>query len=282
MKYGSGLALTAPRDSSQVKDLAQTLEGEGFDYLTVGGHVLGAPEGRYEGRPVFTYVGPFHDPFVLYAYLSGVTQRLHFMSGILILPMFPTALVAKQVAELQYVSGGRFEMGVGVSWSQDEYEAMGANLGNRGRRMEEQLELLRRFWKEPFVDFEGKYHRINNLGLNRGPIDVQVWFGAGTEEVTLRRMARLADGWMPQADPTEPMKKIRQYMQEAGRDPSSFRLMGRVALGPEGPESWIAAARHLEAAGATHLTLAAAPGTPPAESLALLSQGRKAISEALG
>ena len=282
MKYGSGFSITEPKDRTVVRDLAQALDGAGFDFATLGGHILAAPEGRYEGRPPMTYAGPFHDHFVLFAYLAGVTERIHFLSSILILPLFPTALVAKQSAELAYVSGGRFELGIGVSWSPEEYEALGQNIRNRGRRVEEQVELLRRFWKEPFVNFEGKYHKVDNLGLNRDPIEIPVWMGISPEEPQLRRMAKLADGWIPQGDPTEPMKKLREYLQEEGRDPASFSLLGRVALSPEGPQSWVAAARRLQEAGATHIGLGAAPGTPPAEALKTILEAKKVLSEELG
>ena len=282
MKYGSGFSITAPQDRTVVRDLAQALDGAGFDFATLGGHILAAPEGRYEGRPPTTYVGPFHDHFVLFAWLAGVTERIHLLSSIVILPLFPTALVAKQAAELHYVSGGRFELGVGISWSPDEYEALGENIKNRGRRLDEQVELLRLFWKEPFVNFEGKYHKVDNLGLNRQSINIPIWMGIGTDEPQLRRMAKLADGWIPQGDPTEPMKKLREYLAEEGRDPATFQLVGRVAASPEGPEAWIAAAKHLQAAGATHLNIAAPPGTPPAEALSIVLEARKVLSEAIG
>lgn len=282
MKYGSGFSITEPQDPSVVRDLAQALDGAGFDFATLGGHILAAPEGRYEGRPPMTYVGPFHDHFVLFAYLSGITQRIHFLSSILILPLWPTAIVAKQSAELHYVSGGRFELGVGISWSNEEYQALGQNIKNRGRRLEEQIDLLRRFWKEPFVSFEGKYHTVDNLGLNRQPIDIPVWMGIGAEEPQLRRIARLADGWIPQGDPTEPMKTLRRYLEEAGRDPSSFSLLGRIVLTPDGPSAWVEAARRMQAAGATHLGLGAAPGTPPAEALKTILEAKKVLAEELG
>lgn len=282
MKYGSGFNISAPQDPSAVRDLAQTLDGAGFDFATLGGHILGTADGRYEGRPPFTYVGPFHDHFVLFAYLAGVTQRLHFISSIMILPLFPTALVAKQAAELDYVSGGRFELGAGISWSPEEYEALGQNIKNRGRRLEEQIQLLRRFWNEPLVTFDGRYHRVDNLGLNRQPITIPIWLGIGAGDEQLRRIAKLADGWIPQGDPTEPMKKVREYMAAEGRDPSTFRLLGRITASPEGPDAWIAAAKHLQEAGATHIGIGAAPGTPPAEALPKILEAKKVLSETLG
>jgi probable F420-dependent oxidoreductase len=281
MKYGSGLSITA-QDLTAVRDLAQALDGAGFDFTTLGGHILAAPAGRYEGRPPMTYAGPFHDHFVLFAYLSGVTERIHFLSSILILPLFPTALVAKQAAELHYVSGGRFELGVGISWSEDEYAALGQNLRNRANRMGEQVELLRRFWKEPFVEFEGKYHKVDNLGLNRQPIDIPVWYGTSVEDGPVRRVAKFADGWIPQGDFAPVLPRLKEYMQAEGRDPAAMRLMGRVVASPEGPSAWVAAAKQMQANGATHLGIGPAPGTPPADALKLVLEAKKVLSEELG
>jgi alkanesulfonate monooxygenase SsuD/methylene tetrahydromethanopterin reductase-like flavin-dependent oxidoreductase (luciferase family) len=281
MKYGSGFSIIE-QDLTSVRDLAQTLDGAGFDFATLGGHILSASAGRYEGRPPFTYVGPFHDHFVLFAYLSGITEKLHFLSSIMILPLFPTALVAKQAAELHYVSGGRFELGVGISWSPEEYAALGQNLRNRANRMGEQVELLRRFWKEPYVEFEGKYHSVDGLGLNRQPIEIPVWFGTTPVEEPMRRLAKLADGWIPQGDFVPVMPKLREYLAAEGRDPASFKLMGRMVASPEGPSAWVATAKQLQANGVTHIGIGPAPGTPPADALKAILEAKKVLSEELG
>ena len=160
MKFGAGFALTAQADPIALRDMAQTLDGAGFDYVTTAGHLLCAPPDSHPGRPLPTYVGPFREPFVFFAYLAAVTQRLAFRTSILILPLFPTALVAKQAAELSLLSGGRFQLGVGISWNQAEYEALGQDFKTRGRRLEEQIVVLRRLWTEPFVTFEGRFHKL--------------------------------------------------------------------------------------------------------------------------
>lgn len=281
MKYGSGFSIIE-QDLSVVRDLAQTLDGAGFDFATLGGHILAAEQGRYEGRPPFTYMGPFHDHFVLFAYLSGITANIHFLSSILILPLFPTALVAKQAAELHSVSGGRFELGVGISWSPEEYAALGQNLKNRANRMGEQVELLRRFWKEPYVEFEGKYHKVDGLGLNRQPIDIPVWYGTSVEDQPVRRVAKHADGWIPQGNFAPVLPKLREYMEAEGRNPADLRLMGRIVASPEGPAAWVASAKQMQAQGATHLGIGAAPGTPPAEALKTILEAKKVLSEAIG
>ena len=235
MKFGAGFALTAQADPIALRDMAQTLDGEGFDYMTTAGHLLCAPPDSYAGRPLPTYVGPFREPFVFFSYLAAVTQRLAFRTSILILPLFPTALVAKQAAELSLLSGGRFQLGVGISWNQAEYEALGQDFKTRGRRLEEQIVVLKRLWTEPFVTFEGRFHKLGGVGLNQLPKQpIPVWIGCAPEEALLRRVARVADGWLPQVDPVEPLARLQRYLIEAGRDPSSCGVTWRLVAGPGG------------------------------------------------
>jgi probable F420-dependent oxidoreductase len=281
MKYAVALPLAA-MEATQIKDLAQTLEGEGFDLLTMGGHLLSAESGRYPDRPVITYAGQYHEPFVLFSYLAGATQRISFMNSILILPMMPTPLVAKQAAELSILSGGRYMLGAGISWHEAEYAAMGADVHTRGRKLVEQIRLLRRLWTEPVVNFEGRFHKLDGVGLNRLPRQpVPIWMGTGTDDRILRRVARLADGWIPTADPEEPMSRIRQYLAKEKRDPASFGLVARVVAGPDGPASWIEAAKRLQGLGATYLSIGAPPGQSVIEALPSLIQAKKEIAAAL-
>src|SRR6266566_4670623 len=178
MRIGTGLPLTALNDPIVVRDIAQALDTAGIDFITTAGHVLSAEAGRYPERPTPTYSGPFYDPFVLFSYLAGVTRRLAFRTSILILPLLPTALVAKQAAELSWLSSGRFELGVGISWQAAEYQALNQDMHTRGRRLEEQITLLRRLWSEPYVTFQGRWHNLEGVGLNRLPREpIPIWIG---------------------------------------------------------------------------------------------------------
>jgi probable F420-dependent oxidoreductase len=261
--------------------MAQTLDGVGFDYVTTAGHLLCAPSDSYPGRPQPTYVGPFREPFVFFAYLAAVTQRLAFRTSILILPLFPTAVVAKQAAELSLLSNGRFQLGVGISWNQAEYEALGQDFKTRGRRLEEQIVVLRRLWTEPFVTFEGRFHKLSGVGLNQLPKQpIPVWIGCAPEEPLLRRVARVADGWLPQVDPAEPLTRLRGYLTEAGRDPSGFGVTWRLAAGPGGPESWVEAVHQMGATGVTDVTISAPPDVAGAQSLQRIVEARQALAAA--
>jgi probable F420-dependent oxidoreductase len=283
MKFATGLPINAMSDPVAIRDFAQALEGAGFDVVSTSGHVLAQPPQRYPDRPTPTYAGPFHDPFVVFGYLAAITQRLHFRTGILILPLFPTALVAKQAAELQLLSNGRFELGVGISWNVAEYQALNQDFSSRGKRIEEQIEVLRRLWSEPFVTFEGRWHKLETVGLNRLPASpIPIWMGGGTDEVVLRRVAKLADGWFPLGDPTEAMPRLKQYLGEAGREPDGFGFTARVTAGPGGPDAWIESARKLQALGATHLNLGTPPDLQGDAALKRLIEARQALADGLG
>lgn len=283
MHFGTSFALTAMDDSVAVRDFAQALDGAGFDFVTVAGHVVSAEPDRFPDRPAMTYTGPFYDPFILFSYLAAVTERLAFRTSILILPLFPTVLVAKQAAELSRFSGGRFQLGVGISWSEPEYQALGQDIHTRGRRFEEQIAVLRRLWTEPFATFQGRWHTLDRVGLNRLPAaPIPIWIGSTTEERPLRRAARLADGWTPLGDPTETIPRLRQYVTEAGRDPASVKVAARLAAGEEGPAAWIAEARRLHTAGVTDLTIGAPPNLPPPRALERVIEARAVLADEFG
>jgi probable F420-dependent oxidoreductase len=283
VKFAAGLPILAMSDPVAMRDFAQALDGAGFDVISTAGHVLAVPPGRFPDRPTPTYAGPFHDPFVLFGYLAAITRRLHFRTGILILPLLPTALVAKQAAELQLLSGGRFELGVGISWNTLEYQALNQDFKPRGKKMEEQIGVLRRLWSEPFVTFEGRWHKLEGVGLNRLPSSpIPIWMGGGISEAILRRTARLADGWFPIGDPTAAMPKLKQYVREAGRDPDAFGFTGRVTAGPGGPGAWIDTARKVQALGATHLMLGPSPDVQGVDAvLKRLLEARQALAAEL-
>jgi probable F420-dependent oxidoreductase len=283
MQYGSALPITAFADPGSVKAYAQALEAAGFDFTSTSGHVLGQPPGTNPQRPDRQYVGPFYDPFITFSHLAAVTTRLRFITGILILPAWPTVLVARQAAELAIFSGGRFELGVGISWNAAEYQALGQSFRDRGRRIEEQIEVLRLLWSQPYVTFHGRYHTLENVGLNRGALPpIPLWFGTESGETALRRVARLADGWMSLGDPTPDLARLRGYVSEAGRDPARLQVRGPLLAGDGGEAAWIETARRLQAAGVTHLNITA-PLTLSAEAgLARVTKARAVVAAALG
>jgi probable F420-dependent oxidoreductase len=281
MQFSTGLPITAMSDPGAIRDYAQALESGGFDVLTTAGHLLGVQEGRHPDRPAPLYAGPFHDPLVVFAYLAATTSRLRFRPTILILPLYPTAIVAKQTAELQQLSNGRVELGLGISWNPAEYAALGQDFTTRGRRLEEQVEVLRRFWTEPYVTFQGRWHTLHGVGLNRlPPAPIPIWLG-GAHERALRRAARLADGFLHLHDTGTELSTVRDYVRQAGRDVTSFGIHARLSVGTGTPETWIAEARQLQSMGVTQLGLWLAERQTEA-ALRRLIEARTVLAEALG
>lgn len=282
MRYGTGLPLSGGAyDPVMLRDFAQAIEGAGIDTLTSGGHLLSAEPGRFPANPTPTYSGSFYEPFVVYTYLAAVTTRLVLRPSILILPLFPTALVAKQAAALALLSGGRFELGVGISWNTVEYAALGQDFHTRGRRLDEQLEVLRLLWGGGPVTFSGRWHQLDAIGIGITPPRIPIWIGASPDDRQLRRIARAADGWLPMGDPSSAMPRLREMLLEAGRDPATFRLTGRVTLTHDGAAAWVEQARRLHAIGVTEITLGTPPDLARPEALDRLIEGRRVLGEAL-
>ncbi|HJQ18265.1 MAG TPA: TIGR03619 family F420-dependent LLM class oxidoreductase [Allosphingosinicella sp.] len=262
MKYGVLFPHVPFSDVGKTRDLAQTYDDAGFDYMTFGGHVLTARPGRYEGRPDSLYATPYHDPLTVFGYLAAVTSRIRLISSVVILPALQTAMVAKAAVDLAFLSNDRFELGVGNSWQESEYRALGQDVHVRGARLTEQVEVLRLFWTQPFVTFKGKFHDIDDMGFDRLPKQpIPIWFGSQFGEAAMRRVAAKGDGWMALMDPTEAMPRFQQYVSEAGRDPGAVKIMSNIYVGDEGADKWIAEAKRLHGLGVTHITINAAPGT---------------------
>ena len=248
-------------DPAAVRDYAQAVEEMGYEHLLVYDHVLGANAGSRPGwGGAYQHTDMFHEPMVLFGYLAGITQRIELVTGILITPQRQTALIAKQAAEVDVLTGGRLRLGIGIGWNHVEYEALGEDFHNRGLRSEEQIEVMRALWTRELVTYEGRWHRITDAGLNPLPVQrpIPIWFG-GTHDRVLRRIARTGDGWFPQHGPgrglEEMLATLRRYTREAGRDPSEIGLDGRANAARGGPELWAEELAQWEAVGATHLSV---------------------------
>ncbi len=249
-------------DVAAIRSYAEAVDALGYDYLLTFDHVVGAnPErpGPWQAGP-YNYESMFHEPFVLFGYLSSVTSGLGFATGILILPQRQTVLVAKQAAEVDLLCGGRLRLGIGVGWNPAEYEALGQDFHRRGHRQAEQVEVLRQLWTRRLVDYTGEYHQLPDVGIYPLPRQrpIPIWFGGGSDAV-LRRMARLGDGWMPNtASPeelAERMTQLRGYLRDAGRDPRDFGLDVRIDVGRVGEEAWGQRIERLQALGVTHICI---------------------------
>lgn len=218
-------------DPSAVRRFGLAVEELGFDHLLAYDHVLGAV---HEDRtpPLtgpYTEHDPFHDPLVMFAYLAGITERIEFTTGVLILPQRQTALVARQAADVDLLSGGRLRLGVGIGWNHVEYEALGQNFRTRGAREEEQIGLLRALFTEPVVDFSGRFDRVDRAAiLPRPNRPVPIWLG-GSGEAAFERAARLADGFIFSGGvpggvgrAVEAWNRLRDRVEGLGRSVAGF------------------------------------------------------------
>jgi probable F420-dependent oxidoreductase len=248
-------------DPAGVRAYAQAVQQMGFQHLEVYDHVLGADPAAYPGwSGPYTVKSMFHEPMVLFGYLAAIAPDLELVTSVIILPQRQTALMAKQAAEVDVLTGGKLRLGVGIGWNAVEYEALGMDFHNRGRRLEEQIQLMRRLWTEPAVTLEGKYSRVTAAGLNPLPVQrpIPVWIGASAESA-IKRAAEMADGFFPQR-PLEggwpaTLDRIRGWITAAGRDPAKFGIDARVQTRDGTPDDWHKGAEDWRAMGATHLSI---------------------------
>ncbi|GCE08387.1 LLM class F420-dependent oxidoreductase [Dictyobacter aurantiacus] len=245
-------------DPQVIRDYAQAVEGMGYEHVLIYDHVLGANPSSRPGWSGYTHTEMFHEPFVLFGYLAALT-KLELVTGVIILPQRQATLVAKQAAEVDVLSGGKFRLGIGVGWNPVEYEALGMDFSTRGRVVEEQIELMRQLWGRELITFKGKYHTVTDAGLNPLPVrrSIPVWIG-GSSDVTLKRAARIADGWFPLGRPDDRMRglldHLNGYLQESGRERQSFGIEARVSASEGDLDQQVRETELWRSYGATHIS----------------------------
>ena len=245
MQYG----VTFPQNDignhpEDIKTYAQEVEAMGYSALLAYDHVLGA---GLDTRP--NWIGPynsetdFHEIFVLFGYLAALTQQLRLVTGVVILPQRQTALVAKQAAEVDILSGGRLRLGIGVGWNDIEYQGLNEDFSNRGIRSEEQIAVMRALWSATKISFNGRWHTIDNAGIKPLPVQrpIPIWIG-GYNEATLKRIGRIGDGWIVFRPPTDETRdailRAREYAQAAGRQPDTIGIETQISLSREPEANW--------------------------------------------
>lgn len=291
MKYGVWFSHPdIGNDPAIIREFAQAVDAAGFDRLYAAEHVVGGHPDRADGRVVHTNVVPYHEPFVLFGFMAAVTTRLELMTAVLVLPQRQTALVAKQAAELDVLSGGRACLGVGVGRNWMEYEALDEDFRTRGRRLEEQVEVLRRLWTEEYVTFEGEWHHLDRIGLNPGPVrrPIPIWMGSfkgAVVEKVLQRTARLADGWLPQFPADDEFRAVAARfwgaVDAAGRDRADLGMDCPIVITrDDSPDRWRRERDAFASLGATHLRVMTAGGgfRSPSEHLDAALRWKEAVT----
>lgn len=246
MQLGVGLPRgKAMLDPGALRAFAQGVEGAGFDFITSGERIIDKDRGGAR------------EPFALHAFLAACTTRVRLIPSIVLLPQRPTVLTAKQAAEVDILSSGRFVLGVGIGSHPEEYAAVGQDYGNRGRRIEEQIDLLRKLWTNDTLTYQGQWHQLDDMGIAPRPVQqpIPIWMGGGGTPAALERIARLADGWLPGSGggPAGQVQALHAAMQAAGRTPDSMAVLGRIQVDAADLDGGVAAAREWRDAGATHV-----------------------------
>jgi len=223
--------------------LARAIERIGYDHIDIFDHVvMGFP---IEGRPSGPYNAamPILEALMTLSHIAAVTSRVTLGTEVLVLPQRQPALVAKQVSTLDTLSGGRVRLGVGVGWQESEYDALGVDFHTRGARMDEAIMLLRAYWGDAQVRFEGAHYRAEVMGMEPKPPQgarLPIWIG-GNSDVAYRRVGRLGDGWLASRvadaeDGRRAIAAIHRHAEQAGRDPKSIGLQSMVAPPPRDAE----------------------------------------------
>lgn len=247
-------------DPGAIRELAQRAEELGFTHILTYEHVLGVDPNRPGWKGIYSFEDPFLEPISLLSFMAAVTERITFLTSIVILPQRQTVLTAKQAATLDVLSGGRLRLGVGIGWNEPEYIALGKNFHDRGRRIEEQIELMRTLWTRPLVNFSGQWETVEDSGLNPLPIQqpIPIWFGGHADPV-IRRAARLGDGWIPNYPTVEDARPhfnaLKEYLEEAARPSSEFGIEVRLHYREGDPERLGGLIQDWQAGGATHVGL---------------------------
>ncbi len=247
-------------DPAAIKDYAQTAEALGYTHIGADDHIIGPNPNRPGGwRGWVTYQTEFHEPFVLFAFMAAATRTIEFETCVLLLPQRQTVLTAKQAAALDLLSGGRLRLGIGIGWNIIEYISLGADFHTRGKRVEEQVQLMRALWTQPLVDFHSPWHTIPDAGISPRPAHpIPIWFG-GQSEPVIRRAARIGDGWMPlYAEPDEAregLELLDQCLADNGRTRADFGFEARLHYGKGHPAEWARLLKGWRTVGATHISL---------------------------
>ncbi len=223
-----------------VARLAGAMDEIGFDQLDIFDHVVMGHDTQGREKNRYPAKMPIMEAFATLGYVAACTSRIGLGTEVLVLPQRDPVLTAKQASTLDTLSGGRLRLGLGVGWQESEYEALGQDFRNRGRRMDEAIAVLRACWGQDPIDFEGEFYRVEAMAMEPKPprgADLPIWIG-GHSEAALRRAGRYGDGWMGVASEElfengdQAIASIRCYADRAGRDPETLEFQAQVSPPP--------------------------------------------------
>jgi len=269
MKFGVNLYkfIHYGNDIAGTREFVLTAESLGYNHVRLLDHVVGVVAERHPGTWKYHSKTTLREIFTLLGYLSALTSRIRLVAAIAVLPMRPAALVAKQAAEIDILSGGRMTLGVGVGYSAVEFEALGTAFADRGARMEEQITVLRKLWTADCVNFKGKWHTLTDVALSPLPLQrpIPIWFGLGSEgkpvppEPVLRRIGRLGDGWLPLFQPgpeaQAAVNVVHAAARGAGRNPADITMELNLIVGDKSKAQLLDELKRMRDFGATQVNV---------------------------
>ncbi len=250
-------------DRAEIRSWIEGVRDLGFQHVLAYDHVLSGDQTYHFPKLVGRYdeTKPFQEVMVLFGYMAAIAPEMEAVSGVVILPQRQTALVAKQAATVDILTGGRLRLGVGIGWNDIEYQGLNETFTNRGKRLEEQIDLLRRLWQQPIISYEGQWHTIDHAGLAPLPIQrpIPIWIG-GSADVALQRAARIADGFISNNGvnldrSAHEVNVIRAELERIGRPPTSFGFEPRLNLAEDSDATWRQAIAWWQEQGATHVSI---------------------------
>lgn len=268
VRYGVDIPYLA--DPADIVTYVQGVETLGFDFVGFASHVAMTLDSPFP-TPMFQFDEPWRESFTLGSFVAAATGRVELNPAMLLLPLYPPVLAAKQAAEVSNLSGGRLRIATSVGWNVRECETLGVDPSTRAARFEEQVGLLRRLWSERTVDHDGEFFTISQAGISARPTaPIPIWFGAGRMDhggfpspYSLDRAARLADGFKFAAPTFRDLDRVarlvthvKQRVADHGRDPDRFGIELRIVAQMTSPEQWADDIGRCKAAGATHIGFA--------------------------
>lgn len=216
MKFCIALAYNEPLE---LPELTRAAEDCGFGAVLLSDHLVYPAELRTpypyteDGRPRWAPETPWPDPFVMVGALAAVTSRIEFITSVFVLPLRHPVLAAKSIATAAVLAEGRLVLGIGAGWMREEFEVLGQRFTDRGRRMDEALEVMRKLWSGEVVAHEGEFYRFDALRMRPAPREpIRVWAG-GHAEAALRRATHSCDGWLSEVQRAEEMPGILERLR---------------------------------------------------------------------
>jgi probable F420-dependent oxidoreductase len=244
-------AATDPRDWTPLLDRARSADAAGVDRLVVSDHVVFGERLEQYGRPEVGGIdggkqptgpdGLWLEPLTLLSVLAGTTTHARLGTGILLAALRRPVVLAKAAATLDVLSGGRLDLGVGVGWQREEYEAAGLDFGDRGRLLDHTLAVCQTLWRDQTARFDGDglhFEAIHCMPKPVQPGGVPIWVSGRLNDRVIERIARFGSGWIPWGDvarsPAEGLSRVRDALAAAGRDPAGFQVEGPLPVVRDG------------------------------------------------